>query len=422
MSRHPHGNTALKAARQHAGYSSQQAFVDALNRAAPRIGLSEMEVSVRQVRRWESNTPPWPRTEHQRLLVHVLQLPVERLGFTPPWEVRESTIGRGASAAQVGHTVLGSPLPQASKPVQPATIGADYSMITAAHRRMYSTVQPDHLHPAVVEHTRLGLQLLAETSGVPRRVVSLALAESLLIAGRIEFFDLRQPDAADATFVHALQAAGEANDSLLGSAILAHAAFIPGWANHPAETANRLRAARTYARRGSASAEFVAWIYAVEAECHTRCGQPGEALAAIASAEAALASEDESRSPEWFTWFSGARLVAFKGNIQLLAGRWSQARDSLTEALTGLEAGESKQRAVVLADLAAVEVAAAKPMESCKRLHEALDQLAITWYATGMERVRKVREGLQPWADSDEVQSIDDRLYGWSATLNALRG
>jgi hypothetical protein len=33
-----------------------------------------------------------------------------------------------------------------------------------------------------------------------------------------EFFDLRQPDDADASFVRALQAAGEANDALLGSA------------------------------------------------------------------------------------------------------------------------------------------------------------------------------------------------------------
>ncbi|MBO3736702.1 hypothetical protein [Actinoplanes flavus] len=253
-------------------------------------------------------------------------------------------------------------------------------------------------------------------------MVSLALAESLLLAGRIEFFDLRQSEEADATFIRALQAAGEADDSLLGSAILAHAAFIPGWNNHPAEAAERLRAARTYARRGPASAEFLAWIDAVEAECSSRCGHPGDALTAIDSAEDVLASENDNHSPEWFTWFSAARLAAFKGNIQLLAGRYSQARSSLTEALTGLEAGESKQRAVVLADLATVEVSQEKPVESCKRLHEALDQLAVTWYATGMERVRKVREGLQPWADLDEVQSIDDRLYGWSTTLNALRG
>ena len=42
-------------------------------------------------------TPPWPRADHQRLLVHVLQLPIEDLGFTPPWDV--SVSGPDAAAA-----------------------------------------------------------------------------------------------------------------------------------------------------------------------------------------------------------------------------------------------------------------------------------------------------------------------------------
>lgn len=100
----------------------------------------------------------------------------------------------------------------------------------------------------MAEHTYLGVQLLAETSGVARRVLATALAESLLLLGRIEFFDTRQPDDADATFVRALQAAGEADDPLLGAAILAHASFIPGWSQRRSEAAERMRAARTSAR------------------------------------------------------------------------------------------------------------------------------------------------------------------------------
>ena len=182
--------------------------------------------------------------------------------------------------------------------------------------------------------------LLSETNGVARRLLATALAESLLLAGRIEFFDLRKPDQADATFARALQAAGEADDSLLGAAILAHAAFIPGWAQRRPEAAERLRAARTYARRGSASADFLAWLDAVEAECETICGHPKEALRAIAHAEELLAASSDRHAPEWFTWFSPARLGAFKGNTQLKARRYAQARDTLTTALTGLLADE----------------------------------------------------------------------------------
>jgi tetratricopeptide (TPR) repeat protein len=419
----PVANTRLKAARQHAGYASQQAFANALTQAASRIGLGAMEVSVRQIRRWESPAPPWPRADHQRLLVHVLQMPIEQLGFNPPWQNPALTSGQGASSQQLApaRVPAGLPLPQATTAVQPPTIGADYNTITVAHRRLYWSVQPPHLHPTVVEHTRLGLHLLAETTGVARRLLATALAESLLLAGRIEFFDLRQPDEADTTYVRALQAAGEADDPLLGAAILAHAAFIPGWEQHLDDAAERLRAARTYARRGPASAEFLAWIDAVEAECDTRCGNHNDALRIIAHAEDVLTTGSEHHSPEWFTWFSPVRLAAFKGNTQLKAGRYAQAHETLTAALEALPTDEGKQRTVILGDLAAVEVARKHPDEACAHAQEALDQLGITWYAMGMERIREVRQSLQPWADTDCVRQLDDRLYGWQTTLSALR-
>src|SRR5262245_19999650 len=118
------GNAHLKAARQHAGYASQQALATAMTKAAPRIGLGNMEVSVRQVRRWESKNPPWPRADHQRHLVQVLQLPIDQLGFIAPWEIgghaQAPTPGRAASHSP---TPSGLPLPRTTATVQPTTIG-----------------------------------------------------------------------------------------------------------------------------------------------------------------------------------------------------------------------------------------------------------------------------------------------------------
>ncbi|WP_213010196.1 hypothetical protein [Paractinoplanes toevensis] len=348
-------------------------------------------------------------------------MPIEELGFTPPWEGAQGAPATDGSRPIHAMPSTGMLLPQATASVQPPTIGADFTTITVAHRRLYWSVKPAQLHPTVVEHTRLGLHLLTETNGVARRLLASALAESLLLAGRIEFFDLRKPEEADASFARALQAAGEADDALLGAAILSHAAFIPGWAQRRTEAAERLRAARTYARRGNASADFLAWIEAVEAECDTICGRPSDALRAISHAEEILAASSDHHVPEWFTWFSPARLAAFKGNTQLRAGRYAQARDTLISALAGMLDGEGKQRTVIMADLAAVEVAQDKPEDACLRLHEALDQLATTWYATGMERIREVRHTLQPWADTDSVREVDDRLYSWRTTLSALQ-
>jgi hypothetical protein len=421
----PIGNVRLKAARQHAGYGSQQALADALTRAAPQLGLGHIEISTRQIRRWESASPPWPRADHQRLLVHVLQLPVEDLGFTPPWEV--SVAGPEAAAAarhpqpaqHRGQAAL--PLSRARGVIQPSTVAGDYAAITAAYRRMYSHVEPTQLHPSVIEHTRMGVQLLSETAGVSRTVLATALAEALLLAGRIEFFDLRQPDDADATLVRALQAAGEADDALLGSAILAHAAFIPGWVGRRDDAADRIRAARTYARRGPASAEFLAWLDAVEAECETISGHTREALRLVGHAESVLDEGSQYASPDWFTWFSPVRLAAFKGNTQLKAGHLPQARETLLVVLDDPSIAGNKQRTVILGDLAAVEAAQHNPEAACDYAVQALDQLGRTWYATGMDRVLEVRKVLQPSAELDCVQRLDDRLYDWQATLSTLQ-
>ena len=417
----PPGNTRLKAARQHAGFGSQQAFADALTQAAPRIGLGRIEVSVRQVRRWESTNPPWPTAEYQRLIEHVLKQPVRDLGFAPPWVENDTVTMPGNAFRPAPINPPGLPLPRATRSVQPSTIGADYTTITVAHRRLYWSVQPAHLYSTVVEHTRLGIQLLSETSGVPRRILATALAESLLLAGRIAFFDLRQPDDADRSYMQALQAAGDAEDPLLGAAVLAHAAFVPGWTQHRAEATERIRAARTYARRAHSSVEFLAWLDAVEAECETRCEHPVEALRLIGHAEEILKQPNDHRPPEWFTWFSLARLAAFKGNTQLVAGRHAQARITLSTALSSLSADEGKQRVVILGDLAAVEAAQSNYKAACIQINEALNQLAVTWYAMGMDRIRAVRHDLEPWADTEEVRGVDDRLYGWETTFSALQ-
>ncbi|MEV7770354.1 transcriptional regulator [Kitasatospora sp. NPDC086791] len=215
--------------------------------------------------------------------------------------------------------------------------------------------------------------------------------------------------------------AGEADDSLLGAAVLGHSAFVPGWAGQRDTSAERVRAARAYARRGSASAELLAWLDAVEAECLTRCGDHRQALSLLRRAEEALANDAEHHSPEWFTWFSATRLAAFKGNTELAAGLIPQARTTLEGVLARLPETDGKQRVVVLGDLAAVEAAARRPDTACALLEQALDQLSVTWYATGMERVREARRVLTPWQDSDAVRRVDDRLYSWSATLSSLQ-
>jgi transcriptional regulator with XRE-family HTH domain len=423
----PGGNTRLRAARQALGLRSQEQLADAVTRAGAQISL-RISISERTVRRWESENPPWPQPDHQAALEHLFSRPVTELGFTPPWateetvpEQRERTVPAGAGNAGTGafgifpRRALADPLP--------GSIAADFITITSSYRHMYWTVPPVQLHDAVATHVRLGVVLVASVPEAARRSLAAAIAESSLLAGRIEFFDMQKPQEAQQSFVVALQAAQDAHDSLIGAAVLAHMAFIPafsGDSRRAEEARDKIRAARTFARRASAPPEMLAWLDAVEAEVETRFGDTRKALQLIHHAEETYATQEPRPLPPWLDWFSPTRLAGFKGNTLLIDRQPGPARETLQRVLDQLPEDSAKQRSVILGDLAAVAVSESDPEEACRLSELALDQLTRTWYATGMARVRAVRESLSHWESLACVRRLDERLYDWSTTINAL--
>ncbi|MDQ2708642.1 MAG: transcriptional regulator [Actinomycetota bacterium] len=415
------GNRKLKAARLAKGYGSQRALADALNAAARDLGLRGVSIGERQVRRWESENPPWPHSHHQQVLTHVLGFGMDDLGFRA---IRESGADRArhSVAGQVKRNTHEAGMSDTSTVVRdPSAVAASCAAIAAIRRRLYWIADPRLLHRAVIEDLSLGRTFLSGMDGPARKVLARALAESALLAGRIEFFDLRQPVDAANSFVRALQLAGEAEDSLLGAAILAHAAFIPGWEGDREGASDRLAAARSHARRAETSGLMWAWLDAVDAECATLGGDTTDALNLISRAESHLRDDPSLSKPEWMDWFTPVRLGAFKGNIELKAGQTRRAEKTLSEALAGSPPDDTKQRAVIFADLAAAELAQKRVVRCCERLGEALDELAQQWYATAMERIRDVRRALRPWQDEQCVRELDERLYDWKTALNVLR-
>jgi hypothetical protein len=234
---------------------------------------------------------------------------------------------------------------------------------------------------------------------------------------------MSNPQRAQESLVVALQAAQDANDSLLGAAVLAHMAFIPafsGDARRAEEARDKIRAAREFARRASAPTEMLAWLDAVEAETETRFGNTRKALQLINHAEDIFATGEPRPSPLWLDWFSEVRLAGFKGNTLLIDRQPGPAREMLQRVLDNLPDSDGKQKTVILGDLAAVAVSESDPDEACRLAELALDQLARNWYATGMARVRAVRESLSQWESLPAVRRLDEKLYDWNTTVNAM--
>ena len=424
-------NTRLRSARQALGLRSQQQLADAVTRAGLGIGL-HISITERTVRRWESDNPPWPHPDHQAAIEHLFGRPVAELGFAPPWAGDEPDRAPGerpavspAAAASAAAVPLAVFPRRGLADLLPGSVVADYIAITSAYRHMYWVVPPAQLHDTVAAHVKLGAGLIASVPEAARRSLAGAVCESSLLAGRIEFFDLQNPQRAQESLVIALQAAQDAHDSLLGSAVLAHMAFIPafsGDAKRAEEARDKIRAARQFARRGPASPEMLAWLDAVEAETETRFGDTRKALQLIRHAEEIYAAGESRPSPSWLDWFSPVRLAGFKGNTLLTDRQPGSARETLQQVLDQLPETAAKQRSVTLADLAAVAVTEHDPEEACRLAEMALDQLARAWYATGMARVRAVRASLSEWESLPCVRRLDERLYDWNTTINALTG
>jgi hypothetical protein len=167
---------------------------------------------------------------------------------------------------------------------------------------------------------------------------------------------------------------------------------------------------------------MLAWLDAVEAETETRFGDTRKALQLIRHAEDIYATEEPRPSPAWLDWFSPVRLAGFKGNTLLTDRQPGPARETLQDVLEHLPPDAVKQRSVFLGDLAAVAVSENDPEEACRLAEAALDQLVRTWYATGMARVRAVRESLAPWESLPCVRRLDERLYDWNTMISALTG
>ncbi|MFF2550264.1 hypothetical protein ACFVUS_04655 [Nocardia sp. NPDC058058] len=417
-----HPAHALRSARLALGYRSQKDLADGLNKIAREIGL-RIAVNSRTVRRWESEEPPWPQAEHAAALEALFGRPLTELGFTP---------SRGAGAELSSRTsrnryteTWASRHSGVDSAPLPPSVASDFMASTSAYRRMYWSVPAARLERLVAEHAAFGWDLHPQLPGPAKSLMARAVSESSLLAGRLEFFDLQQPELAKPSFLLALQAASAAEDELLGAAALAHMAFAPafsGEAERAEEARDKLRASRAFAVRGNASPELVAWLDAVEAEVETRFGDTGRALRLIEHAEESYRNynSEENPSPAWLDWFSPVRLAGFKGNTLLAAGRGRDAREALEGAIAVLPEDAKKQRAVFLADLAAASVLERDPEQACGYLDETLTVLGEHWYATAMDRVKAVRHSLREWDSLPRVRALDGKLYNWHTTIKSL--
>ncbi len=312
----------------------------------------------------------------------------------------------GVTSATASLELLRDNATAAAQPLdlEPTTINVLESL-ALRYQTMYHSTPPAELMIPVTAHLDLVDDL---AKGASRQVQQRLLrnhSQVALLAGRLSFFDLRDPMAARAYYSMALDSSREAGDPHLSAATLGHMSFVPAASGEFSAAIDLLDGADKYASKATV---LPSWLAAVEAEIRATAGETRASLNAIDRAEGGLVAAHEV--PAWMDYYDATRLKGFKGFAYLAAGKPEEARNALGDALSSLNVGAVKQRAVFLADLATAFVYEGEVDKGCELAGEAAVALTKAGYATSAERLHEFRELVRPWQDRASVKELDERL------------
>ncbi|WP_327047475.1 helix-turn-helix domain-containing protein [Microbispora sp. NBC_01189] len=424
--RHP-PNRRLAWERLQRGWSYEE-VCERIRTAMRSCGEKDTGLTANTVRRWETGER-WPDPRYRKHLVTIFGMSASELGLLTSDEmamrpvtdvvdeigrllsmitadgIDRSTFLRNLFGAGVLAPLLGEGgerLPAAVERGRgvDAESAEAFARVVDRQAALYWTSPPEEIFQASVAHTRLGTSLLrAAPEGAVRQTLAEAAARSALLSGRVAFFDLEECHTAARLFRLALSATRECGDHQLAAAVLAHAAFVPGFGGRRSDALGLLDAAFAHAWHGVGPLTR-AWLHCVASEITARCGEPKECMRHIDRADQMVDTRGED--PPWLDFFERARLDGFAGYSALTAGQHEEAARRLRTALDHLGPNGGKQRSVLFADLAAAH-APADGDQAAEHLRRAVDALEEHWYAIGHERVRGVLDALPPAAATRQL-------------------
>lgn len=291
-----------------------------------------------------------------------------------------------------------------------ADSASSLSNLADSYQRLYHVTAPALLITPVVAHLDVTRELLRDAgTAALRRSLLKNQAQVALLAGRISFFDLNDSIAARGYYGLAIESSVEAGSPHLTSAALGHTAFISAAEQRTATAVQYLDQAGS-ALRADPHHPLESWLAAIASEITANAGSACQSLDSIDLARSALARPGLAPELPWFDFYDESRLDGFAGYANLRARRYDEAMTLLSDTLRGLPEDAVKQRAVVLADLAAAHLARGDLDHSCSIAADAADRLRQAGYATGLDRLRHLRSSMAPWATSKAVRDLDQHL------------
>ncbi len=404
----PPANPIFVNARTAHGWRTQEVFCAAFGRKALDLGM-RLSVSVRQVRRWESASPPWPGDDTRRVLNAMFSAPVDALGFAPPPylapapttaaesepetdDVNRRTFVTGTLAATAPGVF--APLPSSVDTKLGPRVGPEH--IAQLHTSLAGLDAIDDAHGGSEVRT-IAVRHLARV----RRLINTGSYDDPVghelqwMAGELAercawlSFDSSLLGDALAFWGEALTTADVIADAELKVKVLASMALHHIAYGRPRDALNLLRAAQRVAGR-DASPSLRSLLAVRESRALFRLGDPSGAAAAMAGSLRVLDDAPREPEPGWLAFHGRAEIAFAQGRSHAEAGRAQAAAASARHALDQCAHGFARNSTLYRVELATRLISAGEADEACE--HARL--LAAELPEVASERVREGLRGI----------------------------
>jgi tetratricopeptide (TPR) repeat protein len=258
------------------------------------------------------------------------------------------------------------------------------------------------------EHFQTLLQFLSyPLPGAMRNHLYSLVGESAQMIGEV-LFDMQDYHHAQMYYHFSIYAAKEAGNNTLRAVGLGRMSFLPIYRNEPLQALPLLEEAKQlllYVPRSL----IHSWLAVVEAEVMAHLHDEVACEKALERARANYYHEASEDDLLW-TRLNDATILGYKGACYLQLHLPQKALASLQETLAFIPAYSPRHQSLIITDMAAALLQMGEFEESCRLLHQVLEDTTQTRSLLILTRMQCVRKNLERWKDTSSVQKLDSAI------------
>ncbi|GAA2305325.1 hypothetical protein OHT20_14460 [Streptomyces caniferus] len=404
--------------RKQAGYT-QETFTATFAREAARLGI-DASVSVRQLRRWEGESPPpLPHPSQQAVLEAMFGLPLAEMGFDVPGHRRatvqligdDGDVKRRAFVAGTGAVAAAAILPGQHGP----RIGtSDVAVLRARLAELYAVDHCSGGIPAKARAKQLErhlTQTLKDSVHTAKIGRDLQAMLSELHSNQAWYgYDGGPVNEARAASMEALTAAQLIGDELLQISALETLVLIDVKADRAWEAASAVETAYGLAGRVGAGPAVHLVIALREANVSTHVGDTAGARHALSRALSYQSRNEGSDDvPDWARFAGPVEIDYATAEMYARAGKPQRAVPFLRAAVEGLGGGYARNTAWYRSKLASALLDAGEVEEACAEMAGVLascGEIASNRLTGRIQAFRKTVDAI----DTTTARDVSDRI------------